>query len=163
MKRLFSFLASVLLLAVPALAAQDTQISNAAAVAACNAVVDLLDGGSPGLLRIYDAGSGVPADCDTAISDQTLLAELTLSNPAFGACADGTPGGVGTADTITADSSANATGTAAFFRGTKSDGTCVIQGTVGTSGADLNLNSAAISSGASVSITSWTVTIPEGQ
>lgn len=142
--------------------ATDTIITNAAALAACNAIVDLLDAGTPpGLLKIYTAGSGVPADADTALGDQTLLATLTLDNPAFGNAADGTGKGTATAGTITADSSADNSGTAAFFRATNAAGTCVIQGTVGTSGADLNLNSVAISAGASVSVTSWTFSVPE--
>lgn len=143
--------------------AADPIISNAAACAACNAIVDLLDAGTPpGLLKIYTAGSGIPADVDTALTDQTLLATLTLANPAaFGNAADDTGKATATANSITSDSSADATGTAAFFRATNAAGTAVIQGTVGTSSADLILNSVAISSGAAVSVTSWTFSVPE--
>jgi hypothetical protein len=142
--------------------ATDTIISNAAAIAACDAIVDLLDAGSAaGHLKIYSAGSGVPADVDTAITDQVLLADLTLSDPAFGGAADNTGKATATASSITADSSANASGTAAFFRAEDSNGVARIQGTVGTSDCDLNLNSVAISSGAQVSITSWTFSVPE--
>jgi hypothetical protein len=63
-----------------------------------------------------------------------------------------------TFDTITQDSSANATGTATWFRIVDSDGNFVIDGTVGTSGADLNLNTTAIVATESVSITSLTFT-----
>lgn len=137
-------------------------ISNAAALAACNAVVDLVDGGAgAGLLRIYSAGSGVPADADVAITDQVLLAELTMSDPAFGNAADGAPGAVATASAITSDTSANATGTAAFFRIVDSNGVAIIQGTVGTSGADLNLNTTSIVSGVEVAVSSLTHTQPE--
>ena len=144
-------------------------ISNAAAIAACDAVVDLIDGGaSAGTLQIWEAVAGaVPTDLSTAISDDDtnykLLAELTLSDPAFGNAADAAPGGRATASAITDDSSANKTGTAEFFRAIDSDSNVVIQGTVTATGGggDLELSSASIASGQTVSVTSWTVTVPE--
>jgi len=138
-----------------------TFISNVGAKASCDAITALLDAGGAGSIKIYDAGGGVPADCDVAISDQTLLAELPLSATAFGAAADADPGAICTADTITDDSSADATGTAAFFRACNNGGTAVIQGTVGTSGADMNLDSTSIVAGGTISISSWTFTVPE--
>src|SRR5690606_16029959 len=126
--------------------------SNAAAIAACNAIVDLLDDGTPpGLLRIYTATQ--PDGPDTAVSDQTLLAELTLANPAFGDAADANPGGRATAGSITGDSSANADGTAAWFRALSEAGDAVIDGSVGTSNADLILGSVSITAGVQVNIT----------
>lgn len=136
-----------------------TRISNAAAIASCNAIVDLIDVGGAGKLRIYDGTQ--PADVDTAITTQTLLAELTLSATAFGNAADANPGGRATAATITSDSSADATGTATWFRVISGGGTAIIDGSVGTSGADLNLNTVSIVSGATVAISSWTFTVPE--
>lgn len=136
------------------------KISNAAAIAACNSIVDLIDAGaSAGKIRIYDGTR--PADPDTAVSTQTLLAELTFSDPAFGNAADGAPGGVATASSITADSSANATGTASWFRVVDSDGLAIFDGDVGTSGSDLNLSSVSITSGDNVAVTSFTYTMPE--
>jgi hypothetical protein len=88
-----------------------------------------------------------------------LLAELTFGNPAFGAAS----AGVATANAITQDSSANASGTCTWFRVVKSDTTTVLfDGSVGTSGANLNLNSVAISSGAAVQVTSLTFTAQKG-
>lgn len=114
------------------------------------AVADAIDGGAgAGLLRIYDGTR--PASGGTAT---TLLAELTLSDP----CAASVTGGVLTFDTITADSSANATGTATWMRIVDSAGTFCVDGDVGTSGADLNLNSTSISTGQEVSCTSATIT-----
>ena len=137
-----------------------TTISNAGAIAACDSVVDLLDGGAgAALIRIYDGAK--PTNPDVAIDTQTLLAELTCSDPAFGDAQDGAPGGVATANAITDDTSANATGTATWFRAVDSNGVGVIDGTVGTSGADLNLNTVEIITGATVSVSSWTVTMPE--
>lgn len=106
--------------------------------------------GASALLRIYDGTR--PATGGTAT---TLLAELTC-NATFAPAASG---GVLTLNAITQDSSANATGTATWFRIVKSDGTTfVMDGSVGTSGADLNLNSTSITSGGTVSVTSFTIT-----
>lgn len=106
--------------------------------------------GNSGFLRIYDGTR--PATGGTAT---TLLAELTC-NATFAPSASG---GVLTLNAITQDSSANATGTATWFRLVKSDGTTfVLDGNVGTSGSDLNLNTVSIVSGAAVSVTSATIT-----
>lgn len=135
-------------------------ISNAAAIAACDAIVDRVDLNSPpGHLKIY-SGS-VPTDADTALGAQVLLADLTMSNPAFGAAADIAPGARATASAISDDTSANATGTASFFRIDQGGGTTVMQGACATSGSELNFNSVAIQSSAIVSVTSFTVTVPE--
>jgi len=140
--------------------AANTTISNAAAIAACDAIVDLLDAGAgAGKLQIYDGAQ--PAGPDTAVTTQTKLAELTLSDPAFGAAADDNPGGKATADTVTDDSSADATGTAAWFRAVDSDGNAIIDGSVGTSDADLVLDSVSITAGQTVKVNSWTVEMPE--
>jgi hypothetical protein len=121
----------------------------AAANAACDAWAALLNGGS------IEIRSGTkPADPTVAPPDGALLATLTLGNPAFGAAANG----VATANAITGDSSADATGTASWFRAKKSDATALLDGTVGTAGCDLNLGSVALQAGAQVSITSFTLT-----
>lgn len=115
-----------------------------------NQITAAIDGGAgAGLWRIYDGSR--PATCGTAT---TLLAELTMSDPSAAAAS----GGVLTFNAITADASANATGTAAWFRIVDSTGTCCVDGNVGTSGSDLNLNSLSISSGQEVAITSATIT-----
>jgi hypothetical protein len=110
-----------------------------------------------GILRIYDGTQ--PATADTAIGAQVLLAELTFNATAFGAGS----AGVATANAITQDSSANATGTATWFRAFQSNGTtAVLDGSVGTSDANLVLNSVAISAGAAVSCTAFTLTESKG-
>jgi hypothetical protein len=105
--------------------------------------------GASGLFRIYDGSR--PASGGTAT---TLLAELALSATAAGAAS----GGVLTFSSITQDSSANATGTATWFRIVTSGGTFVIDGSVGTSGSDLNLTTTSIVSGQPVSVTSCVIT-----
>lgn len=132
------------------------KIGVAAQNASADAVATLLN---TGYIRIYDStgGTGQPTNPDTAIGSQVLLAELRFGATAFGAAS----AGVITANAITADSSANATGTASWFRALKSDGTtAVFDGSVGTSGANLNLNSVAIQTGAAVSVTALTFTWP---
>ena len=107
------------------------------------------------------SGAG-PTNVDADGPSGTVLAILIMGNPAFGAASDGAPGGLLTAASITDDSSADNTGTAGHFvirTGTTQDDVAV--GTVGTSGADLNLNSVAITQGSAVAITSMTVTMPE--
>ena len=94
--------------------ANNYNLSNTAANAAGDALSDLLDNG---YLRIYDSTQAT--DADTALGAQVLLAELRFANPMSGAAS----GGVVTASALTADSSANATGTATWFRALKSDGT----------------------------------------
>ena len=128
------------------------KIGVAAQNASADAVATLLN---TGYLRIYDGAQ--PTNPDTAIGAQVLLAELRFGATAFGAAS----AGVITANAITADSSANATGTAAWMRALKSDGTtAVFDGSVGTSGANCNLNSVSIQAGAAVSITALTYTQP---
>ena len=92
-----------------------------------------------GWLRIYDGTQ--PANADTAVSTQNILAELRFGATAFGASV----AGVATANAITADSSANATGTATWFRVFKSDGTTALwDGSVGTAAANhMDLNTLA--------------------
>ena len=111
--------------------------------------------GTGSILRIYDGVE--PADASTALSGNTLLATLTLSNTPFGAAASG----VVTAAAITSDSSADATGTATFARVLKSDATTVmLQGNCGTSSATFVLNTTSVVAGAVVSCSAMTITLP---
>lgn len=126
-------------------------ITTAARSAAADAVTALI--GSGANLVIYDGTP--PATVNAALSSNNVLAVLPLSSTPFGAASSG----VATANTITTDSSADASGTATFFRIRKSDGTTyVMQGSVGTSGCDLNLVTTSIVSGQPVSVTSLTYT-----
>lgn len=106
-------------------------------------------GAGAALIRIYDGSR--PATGGTAT---TLLAELTCTDPAAPAAASG----VLTFSAITQDSSANATGTATWFRMVDSAGNFVLDGNVGTSGSDLNLTSTSIVATEAVSISSATIT-----
>lgn len=115
-----------------------------------DAIDDELNAGAgAALLRIYDGSR--PATCGTAT---TLLAQLTFSDPAFGAASAGAM----TGNSITDDSSADNTGTATWFRVVDSDTNCVLDGNVGTAGSDLNFNSVSFQSGATVSVTQFDIT-----
>jgi hypothetical protein len=111
--------------------------------------ITALAGGSA-RIRIYEGTRPV-----TGGAEGTVLAEL-IGNATF---APSATGGVLTLNGITADSSANATGDAEWFRIDNSAGTThVFDGNVGTSGSDLNLNSTSITAGGTVSISSFTIT-----
>lgn len=135
-----------------------TRISNAAAIAACNAIVDLLDAGSgAGYIEIR---SGAPPTNLEDAATGTLISTHDLSDPAHGNASDANPGAIATANSI-ADAVAVATATAGWFRAYDSDDTPISQGTAGESDADMILDNADINTGQTVSITSWTVTVPE--
>lgn len=93
----------------------------------------------------------------TGGAETTKLAELTC-NATFAPAASG---GVLTLNSITADASADATGTASWFRIESSGGNHVLDGTVTATGGggDMTLSTTSIVAAAQVSITSATITI----
>lgn len=116
-----------------------------------NAMQDIVtQAGSTSHILIYTAAA---ANCAAAASG-TLLATLPCS-----ATLGTVTNGVLTFNAIT-NATASGTGTAVQWRLCTTSGgtTCVAQGTIGTSGAELNLNSTSISSGQTVSITSFVIT-----
>lgn len=113
------------------------------------------DIGVSGLVNIYSGAQ--PAGPGTAISNQTLLAVCTLS-----ATAGTVSSGVLTFNTITADSSANASGIAAWFRITTSGGTAIYDGSIGTSNADMIVNTTTVTAGGPFSISAGSITLPGG-
>lgn len=94
----------------------------------------------------------IPANANTAITTQTLLVTCALAG-SFGTDTDGTL----TLGTVN-NGTAVATGTMQFFRITKSDGTTVVMdGTVGTSGADMNFDTTSVVVSQQVAISSGTI------
>lgn len=138
-------------------------LANASAIAALDAVVDLIDAGAgAGVVNIYDGTE--PADADAALSGNTLLASITLNDPAFGGATDNTPGAIAAANGLpVTDTSADATGTASFFRVLDSDSNVIMQGdvTATAGGGDMEINSTSIVAGAAVRITTFNATMPE--
>jgi hypothetical protein len=113
-----------------------------------NARADAITTGAGGSakLRIYNGTRPATGGAAT-----TLLAELTC-NATFAPAASG---GTLTLNSIASDTAADATGTATWARIVKSDGTThVLDCSVGTSGAHINLNTVSIVAGATVSVTS---------
>jgi hypothetical protein len=103
--------------------------------------------GNAGKLAIYDGTR--PATGGTAT---TKLAEFTLGSPFAAAAA-----AASLSPTLPSNTTGLAAGTATWFRITTSGGTFVIDGSVGTSGADLNLNTTTISVGVAVAVTGFTI------
>lgn len=114
--------------------------------------------GATAVLKIYDLTAGAPANCAAAITG-TVLATMTLPSDWMAAAASGAKAKSGTWQ----DASADAAGTADFFRLFASDGTtCHLQGTVTAtgSGGDLTLDNTSIASAQVVTITSFGWTEP---
>lgn len=102
---------------------------------------DIDSGGAAGTIEIGTSGMGA------------VLAVLTLSYP----CGSVT-GDTLTFSAITSDSSADATGTAAEARIKNSAGTAIVTGlTVGTSGANINLNTTSIVAAGTVSLSAGSI------
>lgn len=117
--------------------------------AACDAIVDLIDGGAgAGTLEFKTSGG-------TSTQGNGEVATLTFSDPAFGAAA----GGVATASAITSDT--NATGgttTQAYIY--DSNGNPILSCSVGVGSGDIQLTNNVIAATETVAITSLTVTVP---
>lgn len=123
---------------------------------AATALVD--SAGGAGRLDIL-AGTR-PAGPDVVLTTQSLLARLEMAVPAF---APTDANGIAIANPILADTDADATGSASFFRITDAAGVALFQGDVSATGGggDLQLNAVVIQAGVEVGITSLSITLPE--
>ena len=122
-----------------------TAIADSVRTLTCDAMVDAIDGGTgAGKLKMYTAG------------DTTLLATLTFSDPAF----LGASAGVASADTITSDTSADASGTCTVFHITDSADVVLWKGVVGTTTGDIQFNTNVWTAGDAISVTALTHTSP---
>lgn len=105
-----------------------------------------------GYLRIYDGAQ--PAGPGTALSGQTLLAELRFNASAFGAAV----AGVATAAAIVSGVGL-AVGTAAWYRCLKPDGTTALHdGTVGTAASNCIIATTSIVVAVAVACSAFTLT-----
>lgn len=133
-----------------------TRISNAAAIASVNAVVDLIDGGAgAGYIEIRTGAQ--PADVSVAATG-TLLGTLPCSDPAFGNAVDVTGAARATANAVTSDTAADAAGTAGWFRVYDSNNVAIIDGniTITSGGGDMELDNINIAVNDTISVNSWT-------
>ena len=120
-----------------------------------DAAVDLLDAGAgPGTIKIYTGAQ--PATPATAASG-TLLATVTLADPAFGAASAGSA-------SLTDPASVNAvaTGTAGWARFADSNGVTRFDGHVTATGGGgvVEVSNTAITSGYAVDVTGGTYSQP---
>lgn len=107
-----------------------------------------------GFIEIYTGGQ---PSLNGALTG-TLLVTLTFGATAFASSTASGGTVTATANSITNGTAGN-TGTAGYFALVKTDGTTVVMtGSVGTSGADLNLSTLSIVAGAVVTCTSFTIT-----
>lgn len=121
-------------------------LTTAARNAMCDALVDLVDGGT----------TDTTGDLEIMTSGDVEVATLSwTATPAFGAAA----AGVATMNAINDDTNATG-GTAALHRFLNRDNTEVWRGNVQTSGGDLNLSSLSVGAGDTVQVSSYTVTQP---
>lgn len=124
-------------------------LNSKTAVASRNAGLDAaFDTLNAGKARGYD--STQPTDADTALGAQVLLFDCALSATAFAAASAGSK----TANSITADSSADATGTLTWCTLATSANVRKYDGSAGTATVNLVMNTASIVAAANVSITS---------
>ena len=130
------------------------RLSDSVRNAKVDAAVDLLDVGGAGSIKIYTGSQ--PATPATAASG-TLLATITLANPAFGSSSAGSA-----ALTDPASVNAVATGTAGWARFADGAGTTRFDGTVTATagGGVVELSSTSLTSGAPVDITGGTYSQP---
>jgi hypothetical protein len=106
--------------------------------------------GNNAIINLYQGTA--PANANTGITTQTLLVTCVLAG-AFGTDTNGTL----TLGTVN-DGVAVVSGTASFFRIFKADGTTVVMdGSVGVSGADLNLDTTTINITQTVNISGGTI------
>lgn len=122
-----------------------------------SAVLDQILGGT---LIVYSGSA--PAGANEGLSGNTVLATFTFdSTSGHYTVTNGVISLVFLGNVTNPTVSAAATGTASFFRILNTTPAALIQGTVGTSGADFNLSSIVITSGDNVSITgSPSITMP---
>ena len=121
------------------------------AVTLRNSMLDAITtaAGGSALLRIYDGARPATGGAAT-----TKLAEL-VCNATF---APASASGVLTLNAIAQDISADATGTASWFRIVTAAAAFVLDGSVAASGSDLNLTTVSIVITQPVSVTSFVVT-----
>ena len=127
-----------------------------------NAAVDNLDEGTLGAL-VVGYGDTIATEADAAVGTQTKLFSCQQTTAtSFGAAADSTGSATKTANTFADDTSADATEQLNWCRASSSSSSLValddhLDGSAGTATVDWVFNTVAIQSGATVSITSWTV------
>jgi hypothetical protein len=121
-------------------------------------VGDAHGGALPGYYTVIEFHRWLQDLADDATASGDDLLDITDTTPS-----ERSTDNIITFSPLTSDPAANATGSATWFRAFSSDGTSAIwDGSVGTSGATLNMNSTAIQINVQVDITSLTFTVNKG-
>lgn len=117
--------------------------------AMCDALVDLVDGGTgAGNLIGYTSGDVEVFTC-------------AFQTTAFGAATTATPSVATATSSINDDTSATGGNLSGGYHAVEDgDGTEIWRGSVSTSGADLNISSLTVGAGEVVSVSSYTVSVP---
>lgn len=139
------------------------RIPNVTALANCNAIADSVDeGAAAGYVELRTGAA--PTNCEDA-SSGTLLATFDLPDPAFGNAADLNPGARATANAIDPATAvaASLAAVAKHWRMFDSDDECKGQGSTTASGGggDMIIDNMDIAIGQEITITSFTITVPE--
>ena len=121
-------------------------------VAVRNAKLDVVES-TIGTTPSLEIRTGAPPATCASADTGTVLATITLPSDWMAAASSGTKSILGT----WTDASADASGTAGHFR-IKQGATCHIQGTVGTSGADMIVDSVSFTAGQQFTVTAFTLT-----
>lgn len=129
------------------------RLSAASRNAAVDAIAARPNAGGAGVIEIRSGAQ--PATADDAATG-TLLATIPLAATAYGAAANGTAALAGTPRQATG----LAAGTAGWFRVKSGGGATVFDGSVGTAGADLLLNTTTVSVGVAVEVTALPIVMP---
>lgn len=145
--------------------ANHCRLASASAQAALDAIVDRIDTGGAGSLIIYTGSEPAYADDTGSLTEvatcafqATAYASAVADGVNYWADANFTGG------TAITDSSATGNASAVtVFRIKNGSAATVLQGTISTSGADLNLNTTTIGAGAQVSISALEVRVPYNQ
>ncbi len=124
-----------------------TTLATAARNAACDAVVDLVDVGGGGKIRIKDAGA-------------VVIAEVSFAATAFGAAAVGVATALGVPLTGAGIAAAGAGTVATTFDVCNAANTVIWSGAVGNGAGELSLNNTNIANGQAVNVTAFTHTQP---
>jgi len=137
-------------------------VSNQTAIIMCDAAADSADLGStnPSATLVFYSGTP-PINVDAALSGNTVLAQLVMSNPAYGAAVDSNPGATATAAAIADDLAADATGTCTFARTLDRGNVPRHQHTVGTSGTEIIVATTSFVANALIEVQSLTIKMPE--
>jgi len=133
-------------------------LSDAARNAVVNTLAALIDADTdPGEIHFYSGT--MPATVATAITSQIFLGKATFSATAFGSASSGSA----TANAFTAGAGEADPGTVATWaRVFDGAGTAIMDVDVGTSGATINLTNTTILLGATITITSGSLSMPSG-